>query len=671
MAGATAVWSEYFLAGIAPEPVLNLDEWADEYRILSAKASGEPGPYRTARTPFLREIARCLSPSSPVQKIVFMKSAQIGASELGINWIGYTIHHSPGPMLVVQPTVELAKRASRQRIQPMIEDCEVLRDRVMPSKSRDSSNTMLSKDFAGGVLILTGANSGSGLRSMPVAKLFLDEVDAYPADVSDEGSPVEIAEARTTTFSRRKVFMPSTPTIKGASAIEAAYEESDMRRYHVPCPLCGDFQHLKWRNLVWDKDDSGHAVPTSARYRCEHCNGEIQERYKTWMLAQGKWIADNPGAGDGLVAGFHINALYSPIGWFSWADMVREWYKAQKNIRKLKAFINTRLGETYEIKGEDTPDWKEIYNRRETYSAGQVPPRVALLTASVDVQKGRLEANVIGWNRSESWVIDHVVIIGDETDLDGPWRQVEELLEKEWPVGNATQKIKIMAVDTGYNTAKVYEWIRTQDARRVFGIKGKDDLALPFGTPKYVDITIRGKKILRGVRLWMVGTNLLKADVYGRIKKARPTDDYVNKFGYPPGYVHFPQLSEEYFRQLTAEQFVMQQAGKNGRGRYEWVKTYPRNEALDLMVYATAAYHLAGAARWSDERWRKIEADFGIDAKPEPPVILAEPARDPPKPAPVASQKIARKQPAAKVPTIHVSVKPRSNPFLGRRKSFW
>lgn len=190
-------WAE----GLKPDADLTVSEWADRFRMLASRASAEPGRYRTSRTPYMREIMDALSPSHPAQRVVFMKAAQVGATEAGNNMIGFVIAQAPGPMLAVQPTVELAKRNSRQRIDPLIEESASLRERVRPSRARDSGNTMLSKEFAGGILIMTGANSAVGLRSTPARYIFLDEVDAYPASADEEGDPVSLAEARSLTLS--------------------------------------------------------------------------------------------------------------------------------------------------------------------------------------------------------------------------------------------------------------------------------------------------------------------------------------------------------------------------------------------------------------------------------------------------------------------------------------
>ena len=294
--------------GLTPDPDLTVSAWADKHRVLSSRGASEAGPWRTSRTPYLKEIMDALSPSHPCQRVAFMKGSQVGATESGGNWIGYVIHHAPGPMLAVQPSVELAKRFSQQRIDPLIEESPVLREKVAPARSRDCGNTVLSKEFPGGILVMTGANSAVGLRSMPVRYLFLDEVDAYPPSADDEGDPVALAEARTRTFSwRRKVFLVSTPTVKGLSRIEREFEASDQRRFFLPCPLCGAAQWLKFERLRWEWGN-----PATVGYVCEACDGSFGEAHKTRMLAAGAWRATARAVDPGTV-GFHISAVSASL----------------------------------------------------------------------------------------------------------------------------------------------------------------------------------------------------------------------------------------------------------------------------------------------------------------------------------------------------------------------
>ncbi len=254
--------------GLAPDPILTVDDWANRHRMLSSVASAEPGRWSTSRTPYLKAVMEALSATSRVERVVLMAGAQIGKTEAGLNWLGYVIHHAPGPMLLVQPTVEGAKRVSKQRVDALIEASPELASRVKDPRSRDSGNTQLMKEFPGGVLIMTGANSAVGLRSMPVRYLFLDEVDGYPGDADGEGDPVALAVQRAATFVNRKVYLCSTPTLKGFSRIEAAYLESDQRVFEVPCDHCGAHSQILWRDIKWPKDKMADAA-----WHCPHCDG--------------------------------------------------------------------------------------------------------------------------------------------------------------------------------------------------------------------------------------------------------------------------------------------------------------------------------------------------------------------------------------------------------------
>lgn len=430
--------------GLRPDPDLTVSEWADRHRMLSGRASAEPGRYRTVRTPYMREIMDRLSPGDPTQRIVFMKAAQVGATEAGNNWIGFAIHQAPGPMLAVQPTVDLAKRNSRQRIDPLIDESPELRERVKPARSRDAGNTMLSKEFAGGILIMTGANSAVGLRSTPACYIFLDEVDAYPASADEEGDPVTLAEARSLTFAhRRKVLLVSTPTIRGLSRIEREFEASDQRRYFVPCPHCGAMQWLKFDRLRWQK-----GRPETAEYHCEGCDAAIAEHHKTEMLEGGEWRATATAA-DPTTVGYHLSALYSPIGWLSWERIVRAWDAAQGSDEAIKAFRNTILGETWVETGE-APDWQRLYDQRERWTSGTVPAGGLFLTAGADVQKDRIEVDVWAWGRGlESWLVDHVVIEGGP-DRHDAWSELTALLDRSWPhERGAHLRIARLGIDTG------------------------------------------------------------------------------------------------------------------------------------------------------------------------------------------------------------------------------
>jgi phage terminase large subunit GpA-like protein len=602
--------------GLAPDTALTVSEWSDRYRILSSRAASEAGRYRTSRTPYMRAIMDALSPSHPARRIVFMKAAQVGATEAGNNWIGYCIHQAPGPFLAVQPTTDLAKRLSQQRIEPLIEECPELRELILPARSRDSGNTVLAKRFAGGQLVLTGANSAVGLRSMPARWLFLDEVDAYESDVEGEGDPIALAEARTRTFGHRtKTFLVSTPTIKGLSRIEREYEASDQRRYFVPCPHCGHMQWLKFERLRWEKGQ-----PETAEYICEACECGIAEHHKTAMLAAGEWrpTAD---AANPHVVGFHISGLYSPVGWLSWTTIARDWEAAQGNDAALKAAKNTLLGETWQERGE-APDWQRLYERREEWRIGTVPPGGLFLTAGADVQRDRIEVDVWAWGRGlESWLVDHILI---ECGPERPdtWAALTALLGQAWPHANGSNiGLAKLAIDTGYEAPTVYAWARKVGHSQVAAIKGVEGFnrPAPVAGPTHVDLTEGGKKLRRGARLWTVAVATFKSETYRFLRLARPTDEeMVAGSKWPAGYVHLPRgVDAEWVKQLVAEQLVTVKT-KRGFQRLEWQKLRERNEALDCRVYARAAAWLVGADRWSEATWRDLEQQVGAPPAAEP-----------------------------------------------------
>jgi phage terminase large subunit GpA-like protein len=574
---------------LAPERDLTVSQWADEHRYLSKKASGEGGPWRTERTPYLKAIMDELSASSPAQRIVFMKGAQIGATESGLNWIGYTIQISPAPMLSVQPTVDGAKRYSKQRLAPMIEESETLRLLVSDARERDSGNTILMKEFPGGLLVMTGANSAVGLRSMPARYVFLDEVDGYPGDVDEEGDPVALAEARTRNFQRRKIYMVSTPTIAGRSRIEKEFSKSDQRRFFLPCPECDHFQTLQFKNLKWDKGD-----PKSARYVCEECGCLLGNEHKTEMLRRGEWRAT--AEGDGTI-GFHLSSLYSPVGWLSWVDIAKRWEAAQGDPDLLKAFINTVLGEVWQARG-DAPEWDQVYRQREQYRAGNVPRGALILFGGVDVQKDRLEVGVWGFGRDRHrWLIEHRVLPGP-TNRPEVWADLAAMFNETWRhESGAEMSVRDWGIDSGAFSPDVGAFVRAQQGRgNVFAVDGVDSYIGAFLGIGAMDLTVNGKKIKRGLKTLKIGVSYCKQEIVGQLALNKPEGDAP----YPPGFVHLPaDVTEDHVKQLTSESLVTKMV--KGRTKREWqIIEGRRNEVLDCANYARG---LAGRRRW--DQWRE------------------------------------------------------------------
>ncbi|MCC7203120.1 MAG: phage terminase large subunit family protein [Nitrospirae bacterium] len=574
MLNPNQVYYNGFNSGLMPDPDLTVWQWSDTYRMLPRKGASEPGRWKTNRTPYLREILECLSPSSPNERIVFMKGAQVGGTECGINWIGYIIHQAPGPALVVQPTGDTARNWSKQRLGSMIEASPALHGLIRDSRERDSGNTTLSKEYPGGILIIASAKSTARLRSMPIRYLFMDEVDEYAADVGGQGDAVSLAEKRTSTFSMRKIYLVSTPTFKNISRIEREYEASDKRRYYVPCPHCEWMQPLKWSGIMWDKDGEKH-LPETVHYVCERCGERIEEYHKTSMLEAGEWRSETPGMSK--IAGFHLSSLYSPLGWKSWEEIVREFLEARRlqkqgDITSMQVFSNQVLGETWELVTEQA-DYEGILQRVESYGP-EIPLGAAVLTAGCDVQKDRLELEVVAWGKGEeSWSIEYKVLIGDPSKPE-VWTELEGYLQKTWPhASGRTLRIMSACIDSGYATKAVYDFIRDRQVRGIYAIKGSNQTAAPIISDRPPK-----KHKTSKVHLFLIGTDTAKAAIFGRLNLVEPG----------PGFMHYPDhYPPEYFEQLTSERLVLR------KGKRVWErKPGKRGEALDARVYALAGLEI-------------------------------------------------------------------------------
>ncbi len=558
------VWNRA-VAALLPPPTLTVSEWADKYRVMDS-TSPRPGPWRTSLTPFLREPMDCLSPSSPVQRVVLMKSAQVGGTEILLNFTGFIMHHSPAPTMLIQPSVEMAKRFSKQRLNSLIEASSELRKLVRNPRSRDSGNTVLLKEFPRGVLILTGANSAVGLRSLPAQNVLADEVDGWLPDADGEGDPFMLAVRRTQAFgSKRKILAVSTPTIEGASRIEALYKQSDQRKFFVPCPRCEHFQVLVWAGVVWEP-----GKPETAHYRCEACEGLIENHEKDGMLAHGEWRS--LACGDGKTAGFHICALYAPLGWPSWAELATDFLEANKSKETLQTFVNTILGETWRDEAAVPVEADTLYQRREPFAA-EVPAGGAVLTVGADVQDDRIELEIVAWGKDEeSWSVAYHVLMGDPSQPD-LWAELDGLLLRQYRHESGLElPISAVSIDSGYHTAAVYEFAWPRLRRKVYATKGVSG----FGKPVWPRKASKG---IGDAPVFMVGVDTAKERVYAKLKAEKPG----------PGYCHFPITRQrDWFDMLTSERIATRY--RKGFAERFWYKPASvRNEALDCRAYAMAA----------------------------------------------------------------------------------
>ncbi|MFV3326614.1 phage terminase large subunit family protein [Pseudomonas sp. NY15372] len=647
-ADGAKVYREAYGRGLKPDPELWVDEWADEYmRIPRDTGAAEPGKYRTARTPYAREPMRCLSPAHPCKRVITMVASQLMKTQIALNWIGALIHMSPSNILTLLPSLALAKRVSA-RIGKTINVTPELRARVAASRSRDARNTMDTKEFEGGTLYATTAGSASNLAELAAKYIYGDEIDRWDVDVDEEGDPIELAETRGSTFGRNaKFYFSSSPTIKGASRIADLFETSDQRHYYVPCPTCGHMQVLEWERLLYSDDFQ------TVHYKCSSpdCDVLIEEHHKGEMLAKGEWRSH--AKGDGETVGFHLNALYAPLGWTSWADLAKQFEKAKRaqdrgDLEPMQVFYNTRLAKVWDSAVEQTK--AEVLQARalqENYVLGTLTIGVLVLTCSVDVQANRLEVMVIGWGAGmERWIVDFKVIPGDPADQ-RTWDLLDELLKARYrhPCGVALGILATGIDSGGHHTHEVYQFCRVRRWRNVFALKGASKPGRPViaQRPSQVDVTWRGQTERNGAELWMVGTDTAKDWIYNRYS-----------FESGSGAVHFAKdLPDEFFQQCVAERKIARYV--KGYKRIEWVKgKADRNEALDLQVYNLAMAYYLGLHRYGEQDWEKLrqalaQANLFDDPTPaKPPTIEQEdddadeeiesqtPTQPPARPAPTA-----------------------------------
>lgn len=584
-----------------------MSQWADIRLFLSPEDSAEQGKYTSARAPYQRGIMDAFNEDG-AEEIVVMSSAQVGKTLIFKSVVGYHIDVDPTPILVVQPTVEMAETFSKDRLAPMIRDTPALRGKVSDAKSRDSGNTIHKKNFPGGHITMIGANAPAALASRPIRVVLCDEVDRYPPSAGTEGDPVNLARKRTITFRRRRrVALFSTPTIRGHSRIERAWKRSDQRRYYVPCPHCGDPQVLRWENVSISDDD-----PRTARMTCPTCGALFGDADKMAMLGAGQWIKENP---DSRIPGFHINELYSP--WRTFAEIAADYYAAKGNPEEEKTWWNTSMGEPYEDAGERA-DADALAQRRENYDGETLPDGVLTVTAGVDVQKDRIEVEFVGWGAGEeSWGIEPVVLSGNpaETEM---WRRLDDLLAtaRFRTADDRVLRVAACCIDSGgHHVQQVYDFATPRAGRNLWAIKGQ------FGPrPVWPKRAARSKKY-RGHTVRMVGVDTAKDTIYARWQVAEGK----------PGYCHFSMAYDEpWFAQATVERRVTK-LDRRGNEVRTWEKpSGARNEALDCRVYAYAALQGLKMERRMVLAKRGVEAVEPQDTAPPPPPpgIAAQPAPD-------------------------------------------
>lgn len=555
--------------------------WADRNRILTSEASAEPGPWRTSRAPHQREPMEAFTQRG-IRRIVLQWGSQTGKSEVLLNCMGRTIELDPCSMMYVQPNDQLSEDFSKRRVAPMISATKVLTKLVAEAKGRDSSNTIGMKTFPGGNITFTGAQSPRNLASKPIRKLFLDEIDGFPASAGTEGDPIKLAEKRTTTYSDATIVMCSTPGLKGESRIDKEYRHGTQEEWSSECPHCKTYHYMRFDDIRYTTekevvDGENHIRVTSAKWCCPSCHRESDEY--AMRRAPAKYIAKNPKALKRGIRSFKINALGSP--WGNWIDVCQKFEDAGDDQHLLQVFYNTELAEPYEYQDRSGAP-ETLYARREPYAA-EVPDGPLVLTMGVDTQGDRLEYEVVGWAQDEeSWGIERGYIPG-RADTPEPWRVIDELLERKFHLANGrSMRIGMTFIDSGGNhTQDVYRQCERRANKRIYPIKGDDGFNKP-----YVSAS---KKALCKKTVFIIGVDSGKEAIYDAVSLQEPG----------PRYMHFPDdeaatgYSIEFFRGLLSEK--MEYRKVRGKLVIGWTKVYERNEPLDCRDYARAAWY---AFRW-------------------------------------------------------------------------
>lgn len=586
--------ADAFARGFEPDPDLPIDAWSDRYMIIP-KDSGasEHGKYRTSRTPHARFVMQALSNNHPCKRVVLKGASQMLKTQVALNFFGSTVHQSPANFLWVLPTGKLMKRGSA-RIAKTIVAVPELSERVASPRSRDSVNTIDTKEYVGGALTIVTSGAAANLSELSCRYLVYDEIDRSEKNVGGEGASWKLAEARQTTFERnKKSYYPSSPTIEDESEVDELYKMGTQQEALADCIHCGHAQPLIFERLVMSEDGQ------TAMYPCQECGGKHFEHDKNRMFARGAWSEGVPG--DGETVSLTISGMFLPYGWFPWIGLMREYAAAKIKLAEgseelMITFYNTRLARTWARKKEQTR-YQDLMDRAGCYSLGTVPAGGLVLTAAIDTQNDRLEFKVVAWGEGmECWVVDYQIIHGSPAE-DATWERADELRASMYKHAyGELMSIEVTFVDSGGgHTQDVYNYTYVRRRNRVFALKGESRPAKPIicTKPTLVDINYRGKVEKRGGQLWWIGTDTAKD--YLASRWARPSG---------AGAVHFAvNLPEEYYKQLTAEYRI--HVYRRGRKVSVWEKKNgDRNEALDLMVYNLAAAHHLGLNKKPESYWQ-------------------------------------------------------------------
>ena len=615
------------LAGMTPPDDLTVTQWAEAKRRLSAESAAEPGPWRTERTPYLREPMDAFT-DPKVRHIVMVAASQVGKSEFLNNCIGYIIDEDPGSILFIHPTTIDAQEYSKLRIAPMLRDSPALRQKIAAPKSRDSHNTILQKAYPGGILTMCGSTEAHALASKPIRYVFGDERDRWATSAGNEGDPWDLAMARQTTFYNAKAVEVSTTTIKNASAIEAAYYTGTMERWNSKCPHCGEYHEIRWSDIRFEYDEIivSHKKTYKVKkvyYTCPGCGCISTEA--EMKRAPAKWIAENPEAYGQGTRSFWLNAFVSQ--WASWESIVLKYLNALGSTKKMQVVFNTCFGEPWEDRG-DIEDEDSLLARREDYGKDkngepvELPLGVLVLTAGVDTQDDRMEYEIVGHGFfGETWGIEKGIVMGRPDD-DATWNKLDEVVfDRVMRFENGVGlRVSMSFVDEGgHFTQSVRAQCNARISKKVFCIKGMPGQDKPYISPPKKQKIFVNQIAVGTCWQYQLGVDSGKEIIMDNLRVQTPGQKYC----------HFPKRDDygsTYFAGLLSETKVYD---PNKKQPWSWKKIpgHERNEPLDCRNYALAAFK--ALPKNLDEIDRQIKAASGVRVPAPPSANITPPKRRP------------------------------------------
>jgi phage terminase large subunit GpA-like protein len=584
-----------------PAPEIKLSEWSEKHIVLPEGSSARPGELRN--WPYMVEILDSMGDDS-CERVSVMKSARLGYTKGLMFAIAATVATRPSGVILLTPTDDDAKGTAADEVEPIFEATPELR--ALMKKS-----TALRKTFLGGAsLKILSAVAPRKLRRHDARVLLIDEADAMV--LTKEGDAIKLAEKRTFAHADRKIIMGSTPTEEGVSAVEQAYNASDMRVYEVPCPECGTFSEIVWENIEWEPDR-----PETAKWQCPSCRELISERWKPQMVAAGRWRATKPEVE--RHKGYRMSALISLLANASWPKLAAEYIEAKRQGPAYQqVFANTVLGRPWRMTLHRV-DADTLMERAEPWGLGhenrafKLPAEVMLITVGADVQDDRIEATVCGWRAAGGapLVLGHLVFDGNTLEPE-VWKELDAWSKTRWRHPNGWRiGIDGMAVDSGGSegrTQKVYDWCAARAARRIYAIKGRA------GAHK---IWERAKKVKGDYRLVNVAVDMLKTMVMDGIGRPGIWMDDNNRVHEDLHGVRFSdQLPDDWYEQVTNETRRIKYKGNRAEIVFELKRQGLRVEGLDCLVYAWAVRQ-APSVRSIDLKARSMREPED-EGKPKP-----------------------------------------------------